>query len=102
MRIFLILWIVPIVLMTIWYGLASNDFGYVMFSREVHDKVFAIYANMLGVDPEVLPGMAARAIVFDSGIVALIIAFKKRATLIPFLRQLFSRSRDSASASIQP
>ena len=88
--------------MTIWYGLASNDFGYVIFSREVYDKVLQIYSSMLGVDPDVLPGMAAKAIVFDSGIVALIVAFKKRAVLIPFVRQLFNRSRSSASASIQP
>lgn len=102
MRIFLILWITPIVLLGVWYGLASNDVGYVFFSRDIHDQVFELYGNILGLEPEVLPGMVARAIVFDSGIVALIIAYKKRAVLIPIMRQLFNRSRSSANRSIHP
>jgi len=102
MRIFLILWITPIVLLGAWYGLASNDFGYAFFTREVHDKVFTLYGDILGLEPEVLPGLVARAIVFDSGIVALIIAFKKRAVLIPAVRQFINRSRSSDKRSIHP
>ncbi len=99
MRIFLALWIIPIVLLGIWYGLSANDlnFGMLIFSRQMHDLVFQIYANMLGVSPQELPSMVVKALVFDSFLIGLIIAFRKRATLIPWIKAQFGYGQDAVN-----
>ena len=50
-----------------WFFLSLNDmnFGYVMLTRQVHDLVFQLYGDMLGIDPAIIPAMVARACVFD-------------------------------------
>ncbi|MGO4562238.1 DUF6105 family protein [Rhizobiales bacterium 3FA27D7] len=80
MRALLLLWITPLVLFWGWYFLSLNDmnFGYVMLSRQLHDLVFQLYGEILGIDPAIIPGMVARACVFDSFLVAGIIAFRRR------------------------
>ncbi len=90
MRTFLILWLTPIAFLGLWYGLSANDIhlGTTVFSRETHDRVFDIYATILGIDADLLPGLLARTLAFDCGIVALIIAYKKRAVLVPAVRQM--------------
>ncbi|MEM8750122.1 MAG: DUF6105 family protein [Pseudomonadota bacterium] len=89
MRTFLILWLTPLALLGGWYGLSSNDIslGTTIFSRATHDQVFGIYANILNVEPEVLPGMLARTIIFDCFLVGLIIAYRKRAIILPWFKQ---------------
>ena len=73
MRALLLLWIAPLVLFWGWYFLSLNDmnFGYVMLSRQ-------LYGEMLGIDPALIPGMIAKACVFDSFLVAGIVAFRRR------------------------
>jgi hypothetical protein len=80
MKWFLILWALPIALLGGWYGLSYYDmnFGIFMLTREVHDLVFQIYGNILGVPPESLPPLVLRAIIVDSFIVLGIIAFRRR------------------------
>ena len=80
MKWFLILWAFPIALLGSWYGLSYYDmnFGIFMLTREVHDLVFQIYGNILGVPPESLPPLVLRAIIVDSFIVLGIIAFRRR------------------------
>lgn len=80
MKWFLILWAAPVVCLTGWYGLSYYDmnFGFFMLTRQTHDLVFNIYGQILGIDPEKLPPMVARAIAFDSLVVFAIIAFRKR------------------------
>ena len=91
MRLFLILWLGRLTLLGIWYGLASNDFGYVFFTREIHDKVFGIYAAALGMEPEALPPLVLRAIIVDTLFVLAFIAFRRRKILVPWVKAKFER-----------
>ena len=91
------LWVVPLVLFWGWYALASNDFGYIIFSRLTHDQVFAIYGNALGVDPAVIPGWFAKACLLDSAIVGAILAIAKRRSILAWWRR---RQSPEAEASL--
>lgn len=91
MRVLLFLWFVPIVLLGTWYGLSVNDWhlGTRMFSREMHDLVFGLYGRMLGMQPEALPPLVAKAVVMDSLIVLGIAAFRWRKNWWPKVSQYF-------------
>ncbi|KJF68656.1 MULTISPECIES: DUF6105 family protein [Rhizobium] len=80
MKWFLILWAGPVALLGSWYWLSYYDmsFGFYMLTRQTHDLVFQIYGNILGLPPESLPPLVARAIAVDSLIVFAILAFRKR------------------------
>ena len=80
MKWFLIFWAGPVVFLGSWYWLSYYDisFGIFMFSRQVHDLVFQVYGHALGIPPESIPPLVARAIAFDSLIVFAIIALRKR------------------------
>ena len=80
MKVFLVLWALPILLLGGWYGLSYYDlsFGFFMLTRQAHDLVFAVYGNALGLAPETIPPLVARAIAVDSAIVFAIIAFRRR------------------------
>lgn len=88
MKWFLILWAGPIALLGSWYGLSYNDmsFGIFMLTREAHDLVFNIYGNILGIPPETIPPLVARAIMVDSLIVFAIIGFRKRKAIAEWWR----------------
>lgn len=95
MRGFLLLWVLPISFLGGWYFLSLNDlhFGMHFFSRQMHDLVFTIYGNALGIAPETIPPLVAKAIVMDTGIVLLIVAYRRRKPIAAFLRErgLFAR-----------
>lgn len=80
MKWFLILWAGPVLLLSGWYGLSYYDmsFGFFMLTRQTHDLVFQVYGNILGIPPETIPPLVARAIAFDSVVVFAIVAFRKR------------------------
>jgi len=80
MKMFLVLWIVPIVLLGSWYGLSYYDinFGYRILTRELHDLVFTIYGNLLGIPPESIPALVLKAIIFDTFLVVGLIVLKRR------------------------
>ena len=65
------LWAAPLVLFWGWFFLSLNDinFGYVMLTRQVHDLVFQLYGDMLGIDPAIDPGMVAQACIFDTALI---------------------------------
>ena len=88
MRILLILWFVPVALLGVWYGLSVNDWhmGTRIFSRELHDLVFGLYGKLLGMQPEELPPVLARAIALDSLVVFAIVAFRMRARWWPTVK----------------
>ena len=92
MRVLLILWLAPITLLTVWYGLSYHDinFGTAMFSRQLHDLVFELYGKILGVAPEAVPLMALKAIALDSLLVLAIIAYRMRKRWWPTVRGLFN------------
>jgi hypothetical protein len=98
MKWFLILWAGPVALLISWYGLSYYDmsFGFFMLTRQTHDLVFQIYGGILGIPPETIPPLVARAIAFDSLIVFSIIAFRKRREITAWWRR---RHQLSGSAS---
>jgi hypothetical protein len=89
MRKLLILWVAPISFLIGWYLLASNDvsFGMWFFSREMHDLTFALYGETLGIDPESIPPLVARALVIDTALVLAIFAFRRRKTIANWWRE---------------
>ena len=96
MKWFVILWAGPILLLGSWYGLSYNDvnFGFFMLTRQTHDLVFQVYSQVLGIPPEDIPPLVARAIVIDSLVVFAVIAFRRRKRIAAWWR----RRQDSPSA----
>ncbi len=80
MKWFLVFWAGPILFLGGWYWLSYYDmsFGIFMFTRHVHDLVFQVYGHILGIPPESIPPLVARAIAFDSILVFSIVGFRKR------------------------
>ncbi len=80
MKVFLVLWIMPIILLGSWYGLSYYDinFGYRILTRELHDLVFTIYGNLLGIEPESIPPLVVKAVIFDTFLVVGFIVIKRR------------------------
>jgi Family of unknown function (DUF6105) len=88
MRKFITFWLVTVGGLTTWLFLSSNDysFGLPMFSRVAHDMVFNLYAEVLGVDPAILPPLVYRAMFVDTLIVAGLIALAKRKSILAWWR----------------
>ncbi|NTF07289.1 hypothetical protein G6L37_14165 [Agrobacterium rubi] len=88
MKWFLILWAGPVGFLAAWYFLSYYDisFGFFMLTRQTHDLVFQIYGNVLGIPPDTIPPLVARAIAVDSLIVFSILAFRKRKTIAAWWR----------------
>ncbi|MCJ7994621.1 hypothetical protein J5N58_11915 [Rhizobium cremeum] len=101
MKTFLILWAAPIVLLGSWYGLSYYDmsFGIFMLTRQAHDLVFQVYGQILGIPPETIPPLVARAIAFDSLLVFAIIGFRRRRKILAWwkARQVSSVREDLRS-----
>ncbi|MEZ5811499.1 MAG: DUF6105 family protein [Rhizobiaceae bacterium] len=95
MRYVLIFWAVPMSLFWGWYYLSFNDinFGMLFFSRALHDFVFDVYASQLGVAPEVLPPMIAKACVVDTFLIAGILAWRRRRQIAEWWRSRNGASR---------
>ncbi|WP_099866161.1 DUF6105 family protein [Pararhizobium haloflavum] len=80
MKWFVILWAGPIAFLGAWYGLSYHDisFGFFMLTRETHDLVFEIYGNILGMEPDAIPPLVARALIVDTLLVIAILVFRRR------------------------
>ncbi len=93
MRYLIAVWVAPLVLFWGWYFLSLNDinFGYVMLSRQLHDLVFQLYGEMLGIDPATIPGLIAKACLFDTLILLAIWAFRRRRTIAAWIRSARER-----------
>lgn len=97
MRYMLILWALPLALFWGWFFLSFNDmhFGYVILTRDVHDIVFGLYGQILGIDPSTIPPLVAKACVVDTLIISAIWAFRRRREIMQWWRegggQRFSR-----------
>jgi hypothetical protein len=100
MKWFIILWAGPVALLGSWYGLSYYDmsFGFFMLTRQTHDLVFQVYGNILGIPPETIPPLVARAIAFDSLIVFAIVAFRKRKAIAAWWRRRQSSKGELAAA----
>ena len=89
MRTIIILWAAPVGLFWGWYFLSLNDinFGFLILSRQIHDFVFNIYGQILGVDPAEIPGFVARACMFDAALLAALYAFRRRKKISAWWRK---------------
>lgn len=81
-------WALPMSLFWGWYFLSLNNinFGFVMLTRDANDLVFQIYGQVLGIDPGIIPGLAARACVVDTLLILAIWAFRRRREIIAWAR----------------
>ncbi|RLQ87722.1 DUF6105 family protein [Notoacmeibacter ruber] len=79
-RVCIIFWVVPLTLYTLWFILSANDinFGSIYLSRQMHDIVMQTYANLLGIDPAIIPALLIRAVVWDLAVVLAILAYRRR------------------------
>lgn len=98
MKYLLILWAAPLVLFWSWFFISFNDmhFGYVFLTRDVHDIVFDLYGQMLGIDPATIPALVAKACVFDSLIIGGIYAFRRRRELMAWAHEARNRYLNGA------
>ena len=89
MRTIIILWAAPVGLFWGWYFLSLNDinFGFLILSRQIHDFVFNIYGQILGVDPAEIPGFVARACMFDAVLLTALYAFRRRKKIAAWWRK---------------
>jgi hypothetical protein len=69
-----------------------------MLTRQAHDLVFAVYGHVLGLPPETIPPLVARAIAFDSLVVFAIIAFRKRREIRAWYGKRFPAGQPAESA----
>lgn len=99
MRYILLFWAAPLGFFWGWYFLSLNDLsmGTHFFSRKLHDLVFTIYGNILGIEPELIPALVAKACIVDTLIIAAIYAFRKRAAIIQWVKSARSGAQDPAS-----
>ncbi|WP_159586437.1 DUF6105 family protein [Chelativorans xinjiangense] len=105
MRYILIFWALPMSLIWGWYFLSLNDinFGFVMLTRQVHDLVFEIYGQILGIEPSALPPLLVRACVVDTVILMAILAFRRRRAIRAWIAERRGRpgySREDAARSV--
>lgn len=98
MRYVIALWLAPLALFWSWFGLSYYDmnFGYVLLSRQLHDLVFELYGEMLGIDPTIIPGMIIKACILDSFLILAILAFRRRRRIGEWLK--VQRARYSGEA----
>lgn len=98
-------WATPLILFWGWYFLSLNDinFGYVMLSRQLHDLVFELYGEILGIDPATIPGLVARACGIDTLLLCGIWAFRRRRELRSWWRTRVGGAGGSIAAQgLQP
>ena len=98
MRYLFWLWLTPLTLFWGWFGLSYYDmnFGLTIFSRQLHDLVFAIYGSLLGVEPATIPALFLKACIFDTFLIFGIIAFRKRRAI----RAWWAERRRPATTSV--
>ncbi|GGD88356.1 hypothetical protein GCM10011390_03910 [Aureimonas endophytica] len=92
MRTFLVLWLGPIAGFWVWHLMTVNG---LVFSLEYHDRVFAIYAALLGIEPAAIPPLFAQGLLFDGLILGLVLAFRRRRVLVVLARDTIRRLRET-------
>lgn len=77
-------WAAPLALFWGWFFLSANDinFGSIYLSRALHELVFQLYGDMLGVAPDTIPWLIAKACIFDTCLIVAIWAFRRRREIV--------------------
>ena len=80
MKYLLFAWLAPLAFFWGWFFLSLNDinFGTIFFSRALHEVLFELYGQMLGLDPATIPWLIAKACILDTLILMAIWAFRRR------------------------
>jgi uncharacterized protein DUF6105 len=102
MKWFIALWAVPMMLLGAWYTLSYYDlnFGLHFLSRDLHDLVFIVYGNILGIEPEAVPPLVLKAILVDTALVVAILVLRRKGyTLFSWIKSLFSRNKSESAAA---
>lgn len=83
MKYILLAWAAPLGLFWGWFFLSANDinFGSIYLSRALHDLVFQLYGDMLGIDGATIPWLVAKACILDTALLLGIWAFRRRREL---------------------
>ena len=98
MRYIIILWALPLGAFWGWFFLSANDinFGSIYLSRALHELVFEVYGEMLGIDPATIPWLLAQAFALDTLLILAIWAFRRRREIRAWLNR-----RREARAELQ-
>jgi hypothetical protein len=80
-------WFLPIAFFWSWYFISLYDLGMGIkfFSPEIHQTVFQLYGSVLGIDPDLIPAMVAKALVVDSAIVFGLVVLRKHRAIARFV-----------------
>jgi hypothetical protein len=98
----LTIWAAPLILFWGWFFLSYYDmhFGYIMLSRQLHDLVFQLYGETLGIDPATIPWLVGKACIIDTALLLAIFAFRRRKAIAAWMRTTRERySGDVVSPS---
>jgi hypothetical protein len=95
----LFFWALPLAVLGSWYTLSYYDinFGYLILSRQMHDVVFQVYGNILGIPPESIPPLVLRAIVVDTLLLIAIMSFRRRKAITAWWKSRQSSKAPEAS-----
>ena len=98
----LFFWALPLAILGSWYSLSYYDinFGYLILSRQMHDVVFQVYGNILGIPPDSIPPLVLRAIIVDTLLLIAIVAFRRRKTIIAWWKNRQASNAPEASLKI--
>ncbi|MBO6716643.1 MAG: hypothetical protein JJ913_01665 [Rhizobiaceae bacterium] len=102
MRYILLFWALPLGLFWGWYFLSLNDvnFGLLFLSYEFHVFSFRIYGNILGIDPETIPALVAKACVVDTLLILGIYALRRRREIIAWVKEKRASMLDPMPATV--
>lgn len=94
-------WFLPMGFLWSWYLLSYHDisFGLSFFSRQMHDLVFAIYGQLLGIEKPVIVKLLIKACIVDTFLIMGIFAFRKRRQLAAWWQARRAAKRDQAVAA---
>lgn len=98
----LFFWALPLVILGSWYTLSYYDinFGYLILSRQMHDLVFQVYGNILGLPPDDIPPLVLKAIIIDTLLLIAIMSFRRRKAILAWWRGRQSSKAPAASLAI--
>jgi hypothetical protein len=107
MRYIILFWVLPMGFFWGWYFLSLNDASpqFFFFSRQMHDLVFEVYGDILGMEPALLPPLVVRACVVDTILIFAIFAFRRRRPISLWLGEVrlrYLRGESVSSRSSTP
>jgi hypothetical protein len=102
MKWMLFFWALPLAILGTWYTLSYYDisFGCLILSRQMHDVVFQVYGNILGLPPQDIPPLVGEAIALDTLLLAAVMSFRRRQAIAGWWQGRQSSKAPEASLKI--